>query len=130
MIHVIRQRLVTDSAVTNLVPASRVSLVNARQGMERPYIVIDLEETEFRRNFNTVHGEVYNVLVYITDTSISNAWAIQTAVKNRLSEFTGTVTVDGVDYTIDQTSIMDVMTDSHQLHDFYIVAMSFNVFMS
>lgn len=129
MIHVIRQRLIDTPAVTNLVPASRISLVNARQGMERPYIAIDLEETQFQRNTTTVHGEIYNVLVYVTSTTVSNAWAIHNAVKGSLSEFTGSITVDGVTYDIGQISIMDVMTDAHELHDFYVVAISFNIFM-
>jgi phage-related protein len=130
MIHVIRQKLVDTTAVTNLVPASRISLVNARQGMERPYIAIDLEETRFERNTTSVHGEIYNVLVYITDESISSAWAIHSAVKQALSEFTGTITQAGVQYDIGQISLMDVMTDAHELHDFYVVAMSFNIFVS
>jgi len=129
MIHVIRKILVDTSAVTTLVPAASIHLVMARQGTERPYIAIDLEETQFERTNVGISGEVYNVLVYITDTKISGAWAIHTAVKNALSEYTGTVTVDSVDYVIDQLSLVDVMTDSHELHDFDVVAMSFNLYM-
>ena len=130
MIHVVRKILTDTSAVTALVPAARISLVNAKQAMVRPYIVIDLEETRFDRNNMGVHGEIYNVLVYISHTSISGAWAIHSAVKTALSEYTGTVTVDSVAYTVDQISIMDVMTDAHELHDFYVVAMNFNLFMA
>ena len=49
MIHVIRKILVDDSNLTALVPASRISLVMARQGMQRPYIAVDLEGTEVNR---------------------------------------------------------------------------------
>ena len=130
MIHVIRQILVDDSALTALVPASRMSLVMARQGMERPYIAIDLESTLFERTNVGIAQELYNVMVYITDTKISDAWAIHSAVKNALSEFEGTKTVDGVDYKIAQSSLSDVVTDAHELHDFYIVTLSFNIFVN
>lgn len=130
MIHVLRKLLVTDTAVTNLVPSTRISLVNARQGMERPYIAIDLEETRFENSSAGISGEIYNCLVFITDTSVADAWLIQEAVKSRLSQFQGTVTVDTTDYDVDHIVLMDVMTDSHELHDFYVVAMMFNVYMA
>lgn len=130
MIHVIRQILVDDSPLTALVPASRISLVMARQGMQRPYIAVDLEGTLFNRTNVGISQEVYNVMVYITDTKISDAWAIQDAVKTALSEFEGAKTVDGVTYTIAQASLADVVTDAHELHDFYIVTLSFNIFVN
>lgn len=129
MIHVVRQILVDRTELTSLVPASRISLVMARQGMTRPYIAIDLEGTEFNRTNVGVAQEVYNIVVYITDTTISNAWSIHTEVKNALSEFEGSKTVDGITYTFGQVSIADVITDSHELHDFYIVAVNFNIFV-
>jgi len=129
MIHVIRKILVDTQAVVNLVPASRISLVMARQGMERPYIAIDLEGTGFDRSNQGVAQEVYNIVVYVTDTTMSDAWAIHDAVKQALSEFSGTKTVDGVDYTLGQISLTDVLTDAHELHDFYILAMTMNVFV-
>lgn len=129
MIHVIKKILEGNSSLTGIV-GDKIHLVNARQGTERPFIVVDLEETQFERNNSGVHGEIYNVQVYITDTHISDCWAIHTHVKNSLSEYTGSVTVDGVSYTIGQLSLMDVITDAHELHDFYVIAMSFNVFMS
>lgn len=130
MIHVIRQILVDDSPLTALVPASRISLVMARQGMQRPYIAVDLEGTLFNRTNIGISQEVYNVMVYITDTKISDAWSIQDAVKTALSEFEGSKTVDGVTYTIAQASLADVVTDAHELHDFYIVTLSFNIFVN
>ena len=130
MIHVIRQILVDDSNVTALVPASRISLVMARQGMQRPYIAVDLEGTAFNRTNVGISQEVYNVMVYITDTKISDAWAIHSAVKGALSEFEGSKTVDGVTYTIAQASLADVVTDAHELHDFYILTLSFNIFIN
>ncbi len=130
MIHVIRQILVDDSNVTALVPASRISLVMARQGMQRPYIAVDLEGTAFNRTNVGISQEVYNVMVYITDTKISDAWSIHSAVKGALSEFEGSKTVDGVTYTIAQASIADVVTDAHELHDFYILTLSFNIFIN
>ena len=69
-------------------------------------------------------------MVYITDTKISDAWAIHEKAKAALSEFAGTKTVDGVDYTIAQVSLNDVMTDAHELHDFYLLALSFSVFVN
>lgn len=128
MIHVIREILTDTVGVTNLVPEGSISLVSARQGTERPYIAIDLEGTSFDRHNTGVHQELYNVLVYITDTKLSSAWAIHEQVKTALSEFSGSKTVDGVEYKIAQISIDDVMTDAHELHDFYIVAVSFNIF--
>lgn len=130
MIHVIRQILVDDSNVTALVPASRISLVMARQGMQRPYIAVDLEGTAFNRTNVGISQEVYNVMVYITDTKISDAWSIHSAVKGALSEFEGSKTVDGVTYTIAQASLADVVTDAHELHDFYILTLSFNIFIN
>lgn len=130
MIHVIRKILVDDSNLTALVPASRVSLVMARQGMQRPYIAVDLEGTEVNRTNTGIAQEIYNIMVYITDTKISDAWAIHEKVKGALSEFAGTKTVDGVNYTIAQVSLNDVMTDAHELHDFYILALSFSVFVN
>ena len=129
MIHVIRKILIDTSEVTSLVPANKISLVIARQGMQRPYIAIDLEGTGFDRSNQGVAQEVYNVVVYITDTHLSDAWSIQSAVKNALSEFSGSKTVDGVTYEIGQISFTDVMTDAHELHDFYIVACQMNVFV-
>jgi hypothetical protein len=129
MIHVIRKILIDTSEVTGLVPANKISLVIARQGMQRPYIAIDLEGTGFDRSNQGVAQEVYNVVVYITDTHLSDAWSIQSAVKNALSEFSGSKTVDGVTYEIGQISFTDVMTDAHELHDFYIVACQMNVFV-
>lgn len=129
MIHVIRDILINDSDVITLCRENEISLVSARQGMQRPYIAIDLEGTEFNRNNVGVHQELYNVVTYITDTNLSDAWAIHTAVKNALSEFSGERTVDGTTYNVAQISIADVMTDAHELHDFYIVAISFNVFI-
>lgn len=128
MIHVIRDILVNTQAVTSLCQASNISLVSARQGMQRPYIAIDLEGTSFDRHNTGLAQEVYNVMVYITDTNLSDAWRIQSAVKDALSEFSGERTVDGVTYNLAQVSIADVMTDAHELHDFYVVAVSFNVF--
>lgn len=129
MIHIVRARLLQNSDLLNIVPAGDIFLVKARQGHDRPYIVIDLEETQIERNTDGVHGETYHVLVYITSESISQAWDIQTEVKRYLSEFDGQVTVDGVTYRFGQTSLMDIMTDAHELHDFYIVGMSFNIIM-
>lgn len=129
MIHVIRKILIDTREVTDLVPANKISLVIARQGMQRPYIAIDLEGTGFDRSNQGVAQEVYNVVVYITDTHLSDAWSIQSAVKNALSEFSGSKTVDGVTYEIGQISFSDVMTDAHELHDFYIVACTMNVFV-
>ena len=129
MIHVIRQILIDTPAVTDLCPANKIMLVSARQGTQRPYIAVDLEGTEFDRNNIGVHQEVYNVMVYITDTQLHSAWSIQEQVKSALSEFTGTKVVEGETYKIAQVSIGDVMTDAHELHDFYIVALSFNVFV-
>lgn len=130
MIHVIRKILVDDSALTALVPASRISLVMARQGMRRPYIAIDLEGTLFNRTNVGISQEVYNVMVYITDTKISDAWSIHSAVKAALSEFEGSKTVDGIEYKIAQASLADVVTDAHELHDFYILTLSFNIFVN
>ena len=130
MIHVIRQILVDDAALTALVPASRISLVMARQGMQRPYIAVDLEGTAFNRTNVGISQEVYNVMVYITDTKISDAWSIHSPVKAALSEFEGAKTVDGVTYTIAQASLADVVTDAHELHDFYILTLSFNIFIN
>ena len=130
MIHVVRQILVDTRAVTALCPASKIQLVMARQGTDRPYIAIDLEGTSFNRTNVGVSQEVYNVMTYITATKISQAWDIHTAVKNALSEFTGSKTVDGVTYNFAQVSIADVVTDSHELHDFYIVGISFNIFVN
>lgn len=130
MIHVIRKILVDDSALTALVPASRISLVMARQGMTRPYIAIDLEGTLFNRTNVGISQEVYNVMVYITDTKISDAWSIHSAVKAALSEFEGSKTVDGIEYKIAQASLADVVTDAHELHDFYILTLSFNIFVN
>lgn len=131
MIHVVRQILIDHgSALTDLVPESRISLVMARQGMQRPYIAIDLEGTDFNRTNIGVSQEVYNVLVYVTDTKISGAWAIHEQVKAALSEFSGDKVVEGETYTISQVSIADVVTDSHELHDFYIVGISFNIFVN
>lgn len=130
MIHVIRKILIDSQQVTTLVPASNISLVMARQGMERPYIAVDLEGTEINRTNTGISQEVYNVMVYITDTKISDAWAIHNAVKGALSEFEGEKRVDGVDYTLAQVSLNDVMTDAHELHDFYILALSFSVFVN
>lgn len=129
MIHVIRKILIDTAEVTSLVPANKISLVIARQGMQRPYIAIDLEGTGFDRSNQGVAQEVYNVVVYITDTHLSDAWSIQSAVKNALSEFSGSKTVDGITYEIGQISFTDVMTDAHELHDFYIVACQMNVFV-
>lgn len=129
MIHIVRARLLQNSDLLNIVPAGDIFLVKARQGHDRPYIVIDLEETQIERNTDGVHGETYHVLVYITSESISQAWDIQNEVKRFLSEFDGQVTVDGVTYRFGQTSLMDIMTDAHELHDFYIVGMSFNIIM-
>jgi len=129
MIHIVRARLLESTDLLNLVPAGDIFLVKARQGHDRPYIVIDLEETQIERNTDKVHGEIYHVLVYITSESISQAWSIQNEVKQSLSEFDGSVTVDGVTYDFGQTSLMDIMTDAHELHDFYIVGMSFNIIM-
>jgi hypothetical protein len=128
MIHVIRDILVNTVDVTNLCAASNISLVSARQGMQRPYIAIDLEGTAFDRHNTGLAQEVYNVMVYITDTKLSDAWNIHEKVKKALSEFSGTRTVDGATYNLAQVSIADVMTDAHELHDFYVVAVSFNVF--
>lgn len=129
MIHVIRKILIDTAEVTSLVPANKISLVIARQGMQRPYIAIDLEGTGFDRSNQGVAQEVYNVVVYITDTHLSDAWSIQSAVKNALSEFSGSKAVDGITYEIGQISFTDVMTDAHELHDFYIVACQMNVFV-
>ncbi len=129
MIHVIRKILIDTAAVTNLVPASKISLVMARQGMERPYIAIDLEGTGFDRSNQGIAQEVYSIVVYITDTHLSSAWAIHSAVKTALSEFSGSKTVDSVSYEIGQISFSDVLTDAHELHDFYIVACQMNVFV-
>jgi len=129
MIHIVRARMLEFSDLTDLVPAGDIHLVKARQTTARPYIVIDLEETQFERNNLDVHGETYNVLVYITCEKISEGWSIHNEVKRALSEFDGSVTVDGVTYNFGQCSLMDVMTDAHELHDFYIVAMSFNIIM-
>lgn len=130
MIHVIRKILVDHAALGSLVPDSRVSLVMARQGMERPYIAVDLEGTEVNRTNTGISQEIYNIMVYVTDTKISDAWAIHEEVKRALSEFTGSVVVDGTTYTIAQVSLNDVMTDAHELHDFYILALSFSVFVN
>tara|TARA_S200002703_G_scaffold146948_1_gene142392 strand:- start:198 stop:593 length:396 start_codon:yes stop_codon:yes gene_type:complete len=129
MIHIVRARLLENQNLLNLVPANDIFLVKARQGHDRPYVVIDLEETQVERNTDGVHGETYHVLVYITSESISEAWSIQTEVKRYLSEFDGQVTVDGITYDFGQTSLMDIMTDAHELHDFYIIGMSFNIIM-
>lgn len=129
MIHIVRARLLANTDLLDLVPAGDIFLVKARQGHDRPYIVIDLEETQIERNTDKVHGEIYHVLVYITSESISQAWSIQNEVKQSLSEFDGSVTVEGVTYNFGQTSLMDIMTDAHELHDFYIVGMSFNIIM-
>jgi len=129
MIHIVRARLIQNDALTDLIPASSIHLCKARQTNERPYIVIDLEETQFERNNLAVHGEIYNVLVYITAEKISQAWEIHEEVKRSLSEYDGSVTVDGVTYNFGQCSLVDIMTDSHEIHDFYIVGMSFNIIM-
>ena len=128
MIHVVKKILQGNGVIQGFV-GNKIHLVNARQGTQRPFIVVDLEETQFERNNSGVHGEIYNVQVYITDTHISDCWAIHTQVKNSLSEFEGTIAVEGVDYNIGQISLMDVITDAHELHDFYVIAMSFNVFI-
>lgn len=130
MIHVIRELLVRNSGLTALVPASRISLVNARQTMERPYIVIDLEETAFENNVSGIHGEIYNILIYVTAEKISDAWGIHSQVKSVLSQFSGSVTLSGTEYALDHVVLKDVMTDAHELHDFYIVAMLFNVYVT
>jgi hypothetical protein len=130
MIHVLRKILATTTAVTDIVPSTRISLVNARQGMERPYVVVDLEETSFENSNSGISGEIYNVLVYVTDTKISDAWTLHSAIKNALSQYSGTVTVDSIPYVVDHVVLVDVMTDAHELHDFYIVAMLFNVYIT
>lgn len=129
MIHIVRARLLQNSDLLSLVPATDIFLVKARQGHDRPYIVVDLEETQIERNTDGVHGETYHVLVYITSESISQAWSIHNEVKRSLSEFDGSVTVDGQTYNFGQTSLMDIMTDAHELHEFYIVGMMFNIIM-
>ena len=98
--------------------------------MTRPYIAIDLEGTLFNRTNVGISQEVYNVMVYITDTKISDAWSIHSAVKAALSEFEGSKTVDGIEYKIAQASLADVVTDAHELHDFYILTLSFNIFVN
>lgn len=127
MIHVVRKLLVDNNGYQQRVDADNTFLVMARQGAERPYVAIDLEGTLIDRHTEGIAREVYNVIVYITTTKISEGWSIQQAVKNTLDQYNGNVRIDGVDYIIDWITLEDVMTDAHELHDFYIVVMSFNV---
>lgn len=127
MIHVVRKLLTDNQGFITRVDADSTFLVMARQGAERPYVAIDLEGTLIDRHTDGIAREVYNVIVYITSTKISEGWKIQQSVKTVLDQYKGTVQIDGVNYVIDWITLEDVMTDAHELHDFYIVVMSFNV---
>lgn len=137
MIHVVRQ-ILGDSTNTvlqeNLYPGmsailSKVHLVKAAQGTRRPYAVIDLENTILERSVTGIARETYNIMIYVTATSMQQAWDINEAIKVVLDEFTGTVTVDGTAYDVGRIALRDVMTDTNELHEYYIVQMMFDLYV-
>lgn len=136
MIHVVKKLLddSTSSALAKLRQANKVALVKAPQQVRRPYAVIDLEGTTLERYVQGSAGggvarTTHNIMVYITATGIEEAWSLKEGVQAELDEYNGTVTVDGVDYAVARIALRDVTTDAHELHEFYIIQMMFDLYV-
>ena len=136
MIHVVK-KILDDSTRSSLAPlreSNKVALVKAPQQVRRPYAVVDLEGTTLERYVQGNAGAgvartTHNIMVYITATGMQQAWSLKTAVQEELDEFTGTVTVDGVDYEVARLVLRDVTTDAHELHEFYVIQMMFDLYV-
>ncbi len=66
-------------------------------------------------------------MVYITATGMEEAWQLKEGVQAELDEYTGTVTVDSVDYDVARIALRDVTTDAHELHEYYVIQMLFDL---
>ena len=136
MIHVVK-KILDDSTRSSLAPlreSNKIALVKAPQQVRRPYAVVDLEGTTLERYVQGNAGAgvartTHNIMVYITATGMQQAWSLKTAVQEELDEFTGTVTVDGVDYEVARLVLRDVTTDAHELHEFYVIQMMFDLYV-
>lgn len=136
MIHVVKKILddSTRSSLAELRESNKVALVKAPQQVRRPYAVVDLEGTTLERYVQGNAGAgvartTHNIMVYITATGMQQAWSLKTGVQEELDEFTGTVTVDGVDYEVGRLVLRDVTTDAHELHEFYVIQMMFDLYV-
>lgn len=123
MIHVVMQLLMADNAVTALVPTTNISAVKGEQTIERPHIIVNLLSTDLDRTKEGMVFETYNIEVYITHPSIYQTWRIHEACRTRLDNYKNpSATVSGLGpYDIKLISLVDVMTDAHELDDFYII---------
>jgi hypothetical protein len=123
MIHVVMQLLMTDNAVTTLVPTTNISAVKGEQTIERPHIIVNLLSTDLDRTKDGMVFETYNIEVYITHPSIYQTWRIHEACRARLDNYKNpSASVSGLGpYDIKLISLVDVMTDAHELDDFYII---------
>ena len=131
MIHVVRQIIMDSpsSAWIHVQNQNKVALVKAPQQMRRPHIVLDLESTVLERSIQGIARETYNILAYVTATTIEEAWNYHSHLKDLLDEYTGTVTVDGTDYDVARIALRDVTTDAHELHEYYVVALMFDLYV-
>lgn len=136
MIHVVKKIIddSTRSSLAELRESNKVALVKAPQQVRRPYAVVDLEGTTLERYVQGNAGAgvartTHNIMVYITATGMQQAWSLKTGVQEELDEFTGTVTVDGIDYEVARLVLRDVVTDAHELHEFYVIQMMFDLYV-
>lgn len=136
MIHVVKKILdsSTSPGLAKLRQPNKIALVKAPQQTKRPYAVIDLEATTLERYVQGSAGggvarTTHNIMVYITATGIEEAWSLKEAVQAELDEYNGTVVVDSVNYEVARIALRDVTTDAHELHEFYIIQMMFDLYV-
>ena len=136
MIHVVK-KILDDSTRASLAPlreSNKVALVKAPQQVRRPYAVIDLESTVLERYVQGNAGAgvartTHNIMIYITATGMEQAWDLKTGIQDELDEFNGSVTLDGETYQVARLVLRDVTTDAHELHEYYIVQMMFDLYV-